>query len=53
VKALDEKILSGVALDVIKNEEKIMQAKKDGDAIKNHTLLFRDNVVYTPLISPL
>lgn len=51
VKALDEKILAGAALDVIEKEDELMNAKKDDPIIKNHPLLFRDNVVYTPHIA--
>ncbi len=37
VEALDKKILSGVGLDVLEEEE-----------LKNHVLLHRENVIYTP-----
>jgi len=51
IQALDEKILAGAALDVIEKEEKILHSEKNEEIIKNHPLLFRDNVVFTPHIA--
>ena len=61
VKALDEGILSGAGLDVLEGEEFILEEKRLLDSsqdsaawenlqvtLKNHILLHRDNVVYTP-----
>lgn len=61
VKALDEGILSGAGLDVLEGEELILEEKRllataeDKGAweklnvtLKNHILLHRDNVIYTP-----
>ncbi len=41
VKALDERILAGAGLDVLEGEELM-------PALKDHTLLHRDNVIFTP-----
>lgn len=61
IKALDRKILAGAALDVLEGEELIMDEKQllyDNQAneklqelAKNHILLSRDNVVFTPHIA--
>ena len=61
VKALDEKILSGAGLDVLEDEEYVLEEKRllEGEvtnehwqklqtALKNHVLLHRENVIYTP-----
>ncbi len=61
VKALDKKILSGVGLDVLEGEEYILEEKRlldehhekvphpmMGITVKNHVLLHRDNVIFTP-----
>ena len=61
VKALDEGILSGAGLDVLEDEEFFLEEKRllggaEGrdhwqrlkTALKNHVLLQRENVVYTP-----
>lgn len=61
VKALDEGILSGAGLDVLEEEEFILEEKrllrstaneehwsKLQTTLKNHVLLHRENVVYTP-----
>ena len=61
IEALDKKILSGVGLDVLEGEELIKEEKQLlydpkklhilGDIIKDHILLRRDNVVFTPHIA--
>lgn len=61
IEALDKKILSGVGLDVIEGEELIKeenhlaqhpQRKKElSILVKDHILLHKDNVVYTPHIA--
>ena len=61
LEALDKKILSGAGLDVIEGEELIKEekqllsdpkkAKYFGEIIKDHVLLSRDNVVFTPHIA--
>lgn len=61
IEALDKKILSGAGLDVIEGEEYIKEEKqllydgKNQEAIANlvrdHILLSKDNVVYTPHIA--
>jgi len=60
VNALDEGILSGAGLDVLEEEELILEEKRYARAasandweklkttLKNHVLLARENVVYTP-----
>ena len=61
VKALDEGILSGAGLDVLEEEEYLLEEKRllEGfeteehwrrlqTTLKNHVLLHRENVVYTP-----
>ncbi len=61
VKALDEGILSGAGLDVLEEEEFILEEKrilenseskahwdKLNTTLKNHVLLHRENVIYTP-----
>ncbi len=59
--ALDKKILSGLGLDVIEGEELIKEEKqllydeknyeKLKDLVKDHILLGRDNVIFTPHIA--
>ena len=61
IEALDKKILSGVGLDVLEGEELIKEEKQLlydpkklhvlGDIVKDHILLSRDNVVFTPHIA--
>ncbi len=61
IKALDKKILSGVGLDVIEGEELIKEEKQLlyeeekadalGNLAKDHILLSKDNVVFTPHIA--
>ncbi len=64
VKALDEGILSGAGLDVLEGEELILEEKRlletaeNKEAwerlqitLKNHILLQRDNVIYTPHVA--
>jgi len=61
IEALDEKILSGVGLDVLEGEELIKEEKQLlyddtkvsalANLIKGHILLSRDNVVFTPHIA--
>lgn len=61
VKALDDGILSGAGLDVLEGEEWILDESRLMDhadqtenlkvTLKNHILLHRDNVVYTPHIA--
>ena len=61
IEALDKKILSGVGLDVLEGEELIKEEKQLlydpkklqalGDIVKDHILLRRDNVVFTPHIA--
>ncbi len=64
VKALDEGILSGVGLDVLEEEEYLIEEKRllqDPETqdhwkklqitLKNHVLLHRENVIYTPHIA--
>lgn len=61
VKALDEGIFAGAGLDVLEGEELILEERRllatadDKEAwgkiqvaLKNHVLLARDNVIYTP-----
>jgi len=61
VKALDEEILAGAGLDVLEGEELILEEKRLLEStenkeaweklqltLKNHILLHRDNVIYTP-----
>ena len=58
--ALDKKILAGAGLDVLEEEDLILEEKhlvwrqqndqKMASLIKNHILLSRDNVVFTPHI---
>ncbi len=62
VKALDEGILSGAGLDVLEEEEFLLEEKRllqgtpetEGHwqklqtTLKNHVLLHRENVIYTP-----
>ncbi len=61
VKALDEKILNAVGLDVLEDEEYLLEEKrlleesakskhwvKLKNTLKNHVLLARENVIYTP-----
>ncbi len=61
VEALDKKILSGVGLDVLEEEEYLLEEKRllEGaqteehwkrlqTTLKNHVLLHRENVIYTP-----
>lgn len=60
IEALDKKILAGVGLDVLEEEDLIMEEKhlvwrqqndkKMASLIKNHILLSKDNVVFTPHI---
>jgi len=59
--ALDKKILAGVGLDVIEGEELIKEEKQLlydpkklevlGELVKDHILLSKDNVVFTPHIA--
>lgn len=64
VEALDKKILSGAGLDVLEEEEYVLEEKRllDGEeteehwnhlrtTFKNHVLLHRENVIYTPHIA--
>ena len=61
IEALDKKILSGVGLDVVEGENLIMEEKQlayDQETademmslVKNHILLSKDNVVFTPHIA--
>ena len=61
LEALDQKILSGVGLDVLEEEDLIMEEKhlvwrkqndeKMASLIKNHILLSKDNVIFTPHIA--
>ena len=61
VKALDDGILSGAGLDVLEGEEWLIDESRLLDhadqteslkvTLKNHILLHRDNVVYTPHIA--
>lgn len=64
VKALDEEILSGAGLDVLEGEELILEEKRLLETtenkeewerlqitLKNHILLHRDNVIYTPHVA--
>jgi D-lactate dehydrogenase len=61
IDALDKGLLSGAGLDVIEGEELIKEEKQLlydptkaqalGDLVKDHILLSRDNVVYTPHIA--
>ncbi len=61
VEALDKKILSGAGLDVLEEEEYVLEEKRlleGGESeehwrrlqttLKNHVLLHRENVIYTP-----
>jgi D-lactate dehydrogenase len=60
IEALDKKILSGAGLDVIEGEELIKEEKQLlydpknievlADLVKDHILLSKDNVVFTPHI---
>lgn len=60
IEALDKKILSGVGLDVLEGEDLIKEEKQLlydpkklkvlGSLVKDHILLSRDNVVFTPHI---
>ncbi|MCD6385549.1 hydroxyacid dehydrogenase [Candidatus Sumerlaeota bacterium] len=60
IEALDKKILSGVGLDVLEGEELIKEEKQLlydpnklqilGNIVKDHILLRKDNVVFTPHI---
>lgn len=61
LEALDKKILSGAGLDVLEGEELIKEEKQLlydaeklealGKIVKDHILLSRDNVVFTPHIA--
>lgn len=61
LEALDKKILAGAGLDVIEGEELIMEEKQLlydptktealGNLVKDHILLSKDNVVFTPHIA--
>lgn len=61
IEALDKKILSGAGLDVIEGENLIMEEKQlayDKETaremmslVKNHILLSKDNVIFTPHIA--
>jgi D-lactate dehydrogenase len=61
IEALDQKILAGVGLDVVEGENLIMEEKQlayDQETademmslVKNHILLSKDNVVFTPHIA--
>ncbi len=61
IKALDKKILSGVGLDVLEGEELIKEEKQLlcapekteclSNLVKDHILLSKDNVVFTPHIA--
>ena len=61
IEALDKKILSGAGLDVLEGEELIKEEKQllsdpkkaevFGHIIKDHILLNKDNVVFTPHIA--
>lgn len=61
IEALDKKILAGVGLDVIEGEELIKEEKQLlydpknlevlGNLVKDHILLSKDNVVFTPHIA--
>ncbi len=61
IEALDKKILSGAGLDVIEGENLIMEekqlaydketAKEMMSLVKNHILLSKDNVIFTPHIA--
>jgi D-lactate dehydrogenase len=61
IEALDKKILSGAGLDVIEGEELIKEEKQLlydpknievlADLVKDHILLSKDNVVFTPHIA--
>ncbi len=61
LEALDKKILAGVGLDVLEGEDLILEEKhliyrkqnnqELASLIKNHILLSRDNVVFTPHIA--
>lgn len=61
VEALDKKILNGVGLDVLEEEEYLLEEKRLLESaeteehwkrlrttLKNHVLLHRENVIYTP-----
>lgn len=61
VEALDKKILSGAGLDVLEDEAYLLEEKRSDDtpenrkhwqklqdALKNHVLLHRENVIFTP-----
>ena len=61
IKALDKKILSGLGLDVLEDEHLLSEEhhlahrqqnnKKFAKLIKDHKLLKKDNVIYTPHIA--
>lgn len=61
IEALDRKILAGVGLDVLEGEEMIKEEKQLlydpqkqetlGNVVKNHILLGKENVVFTPHIA--
>lgn len=61
IEALDKKIISGAGLDVLEGEELIKEEKQLlydknkletlGSLVKDHILLSKDNVVFTPHIS--
>ena len=61
IEALDQKILSGAGLDVIEGEELIKEEKQIvfdpkkieslASIVKDHILLNKDNVVFTPHIA--
>lgn len=61
IKALDKKILAGAGLDVLEGEELIKEEKQLlydpkkagalGELVKDHILLSKDNVVFTPHIA--
>jgi D-lactate dehydrogenase len=61
IEALDKKILTGVGLDVLEGEELIKEEKQLlydpkklevlGNLVKDHILLSKDNVVFTPHIA--
>ncbi len=61
IEALDKKILAGAGLDVLEGEKLIMEEKqllyedknleKLGELVKDHILLSKENVVFTPHIA--
>ena len=60
IEAIDKKIISGAGLDVLEGEELIKEEKQLlydknklgilGNLVKDHILLSRENVVFTPHI---